>query len=46
MCQHPNIVGLLEIYETLENLYLVMDLMKGGDLYDYFKKKENSLPEE
>jgi len=32
--QHPNIVSVHEIYETKENLYLVMELATGGELFD------------
>ena len=38
MCNHTNIVRLYEDYETGENIYLVMELIKGGDLFDHISK--------
>ncbi|CED83033.1 pkinase-domain-containing protein [Phaffia rhodozyma] len=31
---HPNIVGLIDYFETRSNLYLVFDLCTGGELFD------------
>jgi len=38
MCNHPNIIHLFEDYETSKEIYLVMELIKGGDLFDYITK--------
>ena len=45
---HPNIVTLHDVYEDAENVYLFMDLLKGGELLDRiltvsFSEKEASL---
>ena len=31
---HNNIIRLYEVYEGQNNVYLVMDLLKGGELFD------------
>lgn len=36
---HPNIVHLYEIFETENSLYLIIDLLDGGQLYDKVKNK-------
>jgi serine/threonine protein kinase len=33
-CNHANIVKLYEAFETKDEVYLVTDLVKGGDLFD------------
>jgi len=39
-CKHENIVSLEEIFETKHRLYMVMEVMKGGDLFDRLVKKK------
>ena len=34
LCRHPNIVKLIEEFETIEHIYLVLELVRGGDLFD------------
>lgn len=31
---HKNIINLHEVYEGEKHIYLVMDLLKGGELFD------------
>ena len=45
VCQHPNLIRLLDVFENAENIYIVMELMKGGDLFAYLEKCNFVLPE-
>ncbi|KAM3141155.1 hypothetical protein pb186bvf_006760 [Paramecium bursaria] len=36
---HPNIMKLYEVYETQNSLYMGLELLQGGQLYEYMKKK-------
>lgn len=38
---HKNIMKLYEIYETKNSLYVVLELLQGGSLFD--ELKENSI---
>jgi len=35
MCQHPNIVGLIDLFENSDYYYIVLEYMEGKDLFDY-----------
>jgi hypothetical protein len=39
MLDHPNIIKLVDTFETVERIYVVMELMKGGELFDYVVEK-------
>ena len=36
---HPNIIKLYEVYEGQYHIYLVLELLKGGELFDRIIKK-------
>ena len=36
---HPNIIKGYEFYEDNDQIYFVMDLCKGGELFDRIKEK-------
>ncbi|CBZ51225.1 putative CAM kinase, SNF1 family [Neospora caninum Liverpool] len=38
--RHPHIVRLLEIIETQQHLYLIMEYASGGELYDYIVNRQ------
>ena len=44
--QHPHIIKLLDIFENDEHLFLVLEYMEGGDLFDYFERRKFQISEE
>jgi len=45
VCQHPSIIRLLDIFENETDIYLVMEYMKGGDLFDYLQRRDFTVKE-
>lgn len=43
MIKHRNIVKLKEVLASNSKIYLVLELIKGGDLFDIIKGKKNIL---
>jgi serine/threonine protein kinase len=43
---HPGIIQLYDVYVTDENIYIVMELMEGGELFDYVVQKGTLTEEE
>lgn len=44
--QHPNIIRLYDVYITDEKIFIVMELMEGGELFDYVVQKGTLTEEE
>ena len=40
MIRHPNIIQLFEIIETPKQLFLIMEYVSGGELFDYIVKQQ------
>ena len=38
---HPNIAQMYETFSTIHNFYLMMELVKGGDLFDYISNNSS-----
>ncbi len=45
MCQHPNIVKLLDHFENMDYIFIIMEYLSGGDLGSFFEKKKCKLSE-
>lgn len=46
MCQHPNIIKLIDLFENSDQYFIVIEYMAGKDLFDYIQKRNFMLPEE
>lgn len=46
MCQHKNLIKLLDHFEDNKYLFIVLEYMRGGDMYDYLNKRDFAVSEE
>ena len=46
MWQHPNIIRLLDVFESQESMYLIMEYLDGGDFFCYLDKNKFRLKED
>ena len=44
-CDHQNIVKLYDVYEDSQNIYIVQELLRGGDLRKYLETRTESISE-
>ncbi|TSM52288.1 Death-associated protein kinase 3 [Bagarius yarrelli] len=44
--QHPNIISLHDIYENRTDVVLILELVSGGELFDFLAQKESLSEEE
>eukprot|EP00826_Nyctotherus_ovalis_P013408 TRINITY_DN1361_c0_g1_i3.p1 TRINITY_DN1361_c0_g1~~TRINITY_DN1361_c0_g1_i3.p1 ORF type:complete len:342 (-),score=93.50 TRINITY_DN1361_c0_g1_i3:462-1487(-) len=45
LLQHPNLIRLLDVFENTDFIYIVMEIMEGGDLFGYLERRRFRLPE-
>lgn len=46
VCQHPNIIRLLDVFENSEYIYIVLEYLTGGDLFTYLDKRDFKITED
>ncbi|XP_063700636.1 serine/threonine-protein kinase BRSK1 [Culicoides brevitarsis] len=46
LIDHPYVLGLMEVYENKKYLYLILEHVSGGELFDYLVKKGRLTPKE
>jgi calcium/calmodulin-dependent protein kinase I len=44
--RHPNIIQLYDVFITQDKIYIIMELMSGGELFDYVVQKGTLTEEE
>ncbi len=45
-CQHPNIIKMLDAFENMEYIFIVLEYMEGGDLFDYLFRRKDYIQDE
>jgi serine/threonine protein kinase len=45
ICKHPSVVRLYDVFEDRSSIYIIMELIRGQDLYVYLKSREFKIPE-
>ncbi|CAG0896370.1 unnamed protein product [Cyprideis torosa] len=46
LIEHPHVLGLYDVYENKKYLYLILEVVSGGELFDYLVKKGRLTPKE
>ena len=46
ICQHPNICKLVDFFEDSKSMYVVLEHLKGGDMFEYLDKRDFQITEE
>ena len=44
--QHPNIIRLLDVFENHDQIFIVMECLKGGDLFSYLERRNFKISED
>jgi serine/threonine protein kinase len=45
VCQHPSIIRFFDVFENQDYIYIVMELLKGGDFFSYLSDRNFTIPE-
>ena len=46
VCQHPNIINFFDVFDNQDYIYIVMEVLKGGDFFSYLHQRNFNIPEE
>jgi len=45
MCQHPNIVRMIDVFENSDYFFIVLEYLEGGDMFDYLARRDFNITE-
>ena len=45
LSQHPHIIRLLDLFENQEYIYIVMENLRGGDMFTYLERRKFTISE-
>jgi serine/threonine protein kinase len=46
VCQHPNIIRMIDVFESPDYFFIVLEYLEGGDLFDYLQRRDFDINEE
>lgn len=46
VCQHPNIIKFYDVFENQDSIYIVMEVLRGGDFFSFLHKRKFIISEE
>ena len=46
ICQHPNLIKLIDTFENNDNFFIILEYLSGGDLFEYLSKREFKITED
>ena len=45
VCQHPNIIKFFDVFENQDSIYIVMEVLNGGDFFTFLHKRKFVISE-
>lgn len=45
VCQHPSIIRFFDVFESQDYIQIVMELLRGGDLFTYLHERKFIISE-
>ena len=45
ICQHPNIIKFYDVFENQDSIYIVMEVLEGGDFFSFLHKRKFIIDE-